>query len=274
MFAKFARSLIAFGVVFVAYQGYALVAPPLLEPPDANRRQPASTVTDADWEAGSNAVRRYQQLLAHYLPTGHWALTGPIKVLESGPVLFAFEDWKRDDRGNVRLSKCAVLMFRTPRGRAGGDNTAGPVAPRDAVVLEAPGDPTTGFAAELQFGDGFDPTRGKVGKLTGGRFPGPITIRSDGPEPGVEDDLWIETRDLQLAGPLLFTPHDVRVRYGLNRGGGRRLEIKLIEEPAGSPGGGLKIAGVESLEVFEQVRLELHGGGFDGIGFEGGGFDG
>ena len=252
--------MIAFGFVFVAYQFYALVVPPLLASPGVRAQSVAAT--ESDWQGGSDAVRRYQKLFAHYLPTGHWALTGPIKVLESGSMLLVFEDWRRDNAaGRVQLTKCAAILFPTPRGDG---RDEGPLAPRDAVVMEAVGDPQLGYAADLQFEGGFDPARGQVGKIASGRFPGPITIRSDGLKPGIEDDLWIETSDLRLTGTLLDTPQEVHLRYGLNRGSGRRLEIKLIEERGGGSGSGLNLVGVESMEVFEQVRLELHTGG---IGF-------
>ena len=115
---------------------------------------------------------------------------------------------------------------------------------------------------DSQFDENFEPSRGKVGRIVGGEFPGPITIRSKMRDPGPEDDLLITTRDLRMNEAMLFTQHEIQVRHGQHRGRGRRMEIKLLEEESSSASG-MKIAGVQSLEIFEQVRLEMHLGDFN-----------
>ena len=249
-FARVFRSLIAFGVVFVAYQAYALLVAPAIEPGIKAKKH--APIADAPNGRGSKAVERYQQLLASYLPAGHWSLVGSPKVIESGSMLLVIDDYRRDDRGRVDLTKCVAILFPTDRhspNRRGG-------APQDAVVFEAPG------GARLQFDENFEPSRGKVGKIVVGEFPGEITIRSRMSDPGPDDDLLIVARDLIMNETLIASPHEVSIRHGRNRGGGRRLEIKLIEEE-GARQGSLKIAGVESIEVFEQVQLELQLGGLN-----------
>jgi len=242
MFARFIRSLIALVVVAGAYQAYALLVAPVVEPVVVRKATTAST--EAERNLGRNAVARYQELLAHYFPADHWSLTGSPKVLESGPVMLVIEDYKKDDRGRVDLIKCAAIMFPTRRR-----SDAPP--PRDAVVFEAPG------GARLKFDENFQPSRGKVGRIIRGEFPGPVTIRSQMRDPGPDDDLLITTRDVQIDQSRIFTPHEVKIRHGRSSGGGRRLEIRLIEEEHARGKSGLNIAGVESIEIVEAVKLEL-----------------
>ncbi|MEM8864943.1 MAG: hypothetical protein AAGF31_05290, partial [Planctomycetota bacterium] len=185
----------------------------------------------------------------NYFPADHWSLTGLPKVIESGPVMLVIDDYTKDDRGRVDLTKCAAVLFPTRR-------QAGKPAPSDAVIFEAPG------GARLQFDENFQPSRGRIGRITNGLFPGQVTIRSGMREPDASDDLLISTRDVQMNETLVFTPHEVLIRHGRSTGRGRRLEIKLLEEEH-SRSGGLKIAGVESIEIFEQVKLQLHLGKFN-----------
>lgn len=245
MISRVLRSLIAFGVVVVAYQVYALVAVPVLEPPIA--RKTSRPVTESDWKGGIGAIAKYQKLLRNYFPAGHWSLTGTPKVLETGPVILVYDKLRKDDRGRVDLTKCAVVMFPTLR-------SAQLPAPRDAVVLEAPG------GAQFQFDENFQPSRGKVGRITNGHFPGPITIRSDMRERGTQDDLLIETRDIHMNEQMVFTRQEVQLRLGKSRGQGRQMQIKLLEEEHRKAGGGMKISGIESIELLENVKLDLHVG--------------
>ncbi|MCA9241681.1 MAG: hypothetical protein KDA37_15830, partial [Planctomycetales bacterium] len=241
MFPRLFRSLIAFGIVMVLYQAYALVAVPLLTP---------SSVVKANTGAGLpqvsvNPVEKFQKLLSAYFPAGHWSLSGKPIVIESGQMMLVLDDYQRDDSGRVDISRCAVLFFPTPRASRG-------APPRDAVIVEAP------EGAKLQFDRDFNPARGKVGRIVLGQFPGPITIRSDMREPGAADDLEIITRDLYLSQSLIRTLADVSFRLGPNRGGGRRLEIFLLEEKFRRPGDkDLGITGVKHLEIFENVQFEF-----------------
>lgn len=239
MIARLFRSLLALGAVVVAYQAYALLVARAIEPSIKARKFTATTVESG--AQGRDAVGRYQKLLANYLPEKHWALVGSPKVLESGSMLLVIDDYKTDDRGRVDLTKCVALLF--PTDRAGG-------APQDAVIFEAPG------GARLQFDENFQPTRGRIGKIVIGEFPGPVTIRSKMRKAGPEDDLLITTRDLRMNETIITSAHEVHVRHGANQGGGKRLEIRLLEEedPRSS---GIKIAGIESIEILEDVRLSL-----------------
>lgn len=244
MLGRLFHSLIAFGVVFAAYQVYALVVTPIIEPKLARQATPVII----DDEPSRNVGGRYRKMLAAYFPQTHWALTSAPKVIKSGKLMLVLDDYQRDNRGRVDLTKCAVLMFPTePKSPTD--------APTDAVILEAPG------GARLQFDENFNPTRGKIGRVTSGEFPGKITIRSGMEASGPADDLWIETRDLRMNESTIFTYEDVSFRYSGNVGRGRHMEIKLLEDEHARRGtGDAKIAGIESVEIFENVKLKLEVG--------------
>lgn len=243
MIRSLLRSLIALAAVTVAYQLYALTVTPWVEPPLA--RSGAARATDDQWDAASASVNRYQRLLSAYFPPGHWSLTRSPKVIENGSLMLVLEDYKTDDRGGVDLTKCAVIAFTTRR-------IAGEAPPRDAVVFEAPA------GAQLRFDEAFNPTRGRIGRLVEGYFPGELVVRSDMKAPGDEDDLWIATRDLRFRESIFFTDAEVRFRLGAHQGSGRRLETRLIMDRNAEPGlEGPSMAGVSSLELRDDVRAEF-----------------
>jgi hypothetical protein len=244
MLQRLLHSFATLIAIIVAYQGYVLVAVPWLEPPLVVRDSPV--VTDGERSQAHDAVAKYQRLLASYFPAGHWSLTQPPKVVENpdSTVMLVLDDYHLHDDGRVDIDHCAVLVFPTPR-------TESPTPPRDAIIVEAP------RGAKLQFDEAFRPEKMQIGQITRGEFPGRITIRSDMNEPGPQDDLWVETNDLAMNSKLLFTDSEVRFRLGPNSGSGRELEIRLLEsEPSPSGSGGLRIAGVDQLEIREDVRLQ------------------
>jgi hypothetical protein len=230
--------------IIVAYEAYVLALVPWIEPTLAVR--PSQRVDPEKIAQGGGSVSIYQRVLAAYFPADHWSQTRPPKVIENGTgsVMFVLDDYERHDDGRVDLSHFALLIFPTPRQQSA-------TPPRDAIVLEAP------QGARLQFDKNFRPERGEIGAIQRGEFPGKITIRSDMREPGPEDDLMIETSDLEMNSKLLFTQNEVRFRLGPNVGGGRELEIRLLEEDTQKSKAGLKIASVDSLEIFRDVRLRL-----------------
>jgi lipopolysaccharide export system protein LptA len=249
MLRRLIRSAIVFAAVVLAYRVYLHLAVPVLEPPVVRAKR--TPVSDKDREIAGLSVDRYQRFLANYFPAGHWSLVKPCIVIESGPVMLVLSDYERHDNGQIDLEQCAVLLLPTPRQE-------GLPAPRDAIVLEA------GQGAKLAFDDHFDPSRGRIGRLVKGEFPGTIIIRSDMREPGPHDDLLVTTRDLRMNESVIMTDAEVNVRLGENVGGGKRLEIRLVKDPhAQFKKNGLQIAGVQSLEIFEQVRLSLKMDGLD-----------
>lgn len=242
MFARLFRCLIAFGVVVVAYQAYALLLVPIIEPGGTIAASRSAAPFDPDV---SNPVEKYQRLLSAYFPTDHWTQTGKPKVIESGQLMLVIDDYQRDNRGRVDLKHCAVVVFPTPR-------TRGAPAPRDAVIIEAPG------LVKLQFDKEFNPSRGRIGRITEGQFVGEITIRSDMRDPGPADDLLIRTRNLQMNESRIYTGSDIAFRLGGHRGRGRRMDIILLKDEHRRPGeGAMDFNGVSHLEIHHVEHLEL-----------------
>jgi hypothetical protein len=233
-----------FATIVVAYQVYVLAAVPWIEPPLRIKELPRATL--AQIGDGGKSVTKYQRILAAYFPPDHWTQTQPPKVIENdtGSVMFVLDNYKRHDDGRVDLTHFALLIFPTPRQQS-------VTPPRDAIVLEAP------QGARLQFDKNFHPERGEMGEIQLGEFPGPITIRSDMRDPGPEDDLLVETSDLRMNSKLMYTNSAVRFRLGPNVGGGKELEIRLLEEETAKARAGLKIASVDSLEIRKDVRLRV-----------------
>jgi hypothetical protein len=255
MVKRIVRSLATFIAIFAVYQAYARVAVPWMEPPlKATKRHLPTT---ADINNAKKAASQYQLLLSNYFPKDHWSQTRPPKVITSADEtgMLVVDDWKPlDPRPNVQddgrsparvaINRFAVLYFPTPPRE-------GILPPRDAVILEAP------QGARLDFAD-FRPERWQIGEVTGGQFPGRIIIRSDMREPGPEDDLYLETADLEMNSKLLHTDQPVRFRLGPNAGVGRELELRfLAEEHVRPKESGLKLPTADSLEIRRDVRLRL-----------------
>ncbi len=251
MFSRIVRSLIVLGVLVGAYRAYVLLAVPLMEPPLAVRQ--SRPATPGERYGAAQSLTTYQLLLSNYFPRDHWSQTRPPKVLASSneQAMLVVDDWKRqsaeiDGKSVVAVSieRFALLVFRTPP-------RLGITPPRDAIILEAP------RGAELQFDD-FRPEVARIGQIVGGQFPGRITIRSDMHEAGPEDDLLVETSDLKINTKLLYTTSPVRFRLGANVGGGRELEIRFLADEHVRPrDSGLKIAGIDGLEIRHDVRMRL-----------------
>src|SRR3990172_2591432 len=244
MLRRILHSTMMLAATVVAYQSYVLAMVLWLEPPLA--LLPEQPVAKHQVGLPGAPMAKYQRILAAYFPPDHWSQQRPPKVIdnETGTVMFVLDDYERHDDGLVDLPHFALLYFPTPRRQSA-------TPPRDAIILEAP------QGARLQFDKNFHPERGEIGEIQLGEFPGRITIRSDMRDPGPEDDLAIETTDLRMNSKLLFTPNEVRFRLGPNVGGGRELEIRLLEEETANARGGMKIASVDSLEIRRDVRLRL-----------------
>jgi len=253
MFRRIIRSLTVLAALVVAYQAYVLLAVPILDPPielrQAQNRPPGQRPDDP------NPGTKYQLLLSNYFPKNHWSQTRPPKVFASSDekAMLVLDDYTRhaetsanDERyTQVDITRFALLVFPTPPRE-------GITPPRDTIILEAP------QGARLKF-DEFRPELGRIGQITGGKFPGRIVIHSDMHEPGPEDDLIVETADLEMNTKLLYSMSPVRFRMGQNVGGGRELEIRFLADEHVQPKEqGLKIAGLDSLEIRRDVRMRLH----------------
>ena len=125
---------------------------------------------------------------------------------------------------------------------------------RQAVILEAP------HGAMLRFDRPLDLSQAKLGRLVGGELKGPVTIRSEGKQPGPEDDLLVTAAgDLELTEQTVSTPSPVEFHWGPHFGRGHDMLIKLLpgQPLAGKEPSGPNIAGIESFELRHVERLHL-----------------
>jgi lipopolysaccharide export system protein LptA len=235
-------------ITLVAYLLYAQVVVRLIEP-EASRSD-SDSVSEAALAEARNAVDRRIAALSDLFPPGSWELENP-KILESDQFKLLLRDYKNQGDGTVRISPCTMIFM--PEPSAVEPDSSG----REAVILRAP------EGALLRFDKPFDLRRANIGRLESGQLTGPITIRSDGREPGPDDDLRIVTRDVQMNEQLVWTPHEVEFRMGPNYGQGRQMRIKLLpgrENSGEKVTHGPNVAGIESFELLTLDRLHLQFG--------------
>lgn len=244
MITRLIRSTISLAAIVVAYQLYALVVVPCLEPALAVRQQRASTA--AERKMGRRLADKYQQLLANYFPPDHWSQKRPPKVIKSGHGMLVLDDYHQEKPGQIELSHFALLFFSSPVQEE-------QPAPTDVIIVEAPS------GAALTFDETFKPASGRLGRIVSGELNGLVTIRSDMRQPGPADDLFIQTGNLRLNSKgLLETSEQVQFRLGSHRGRGRQLEIQLLdEEQTGKTSTGVQFSGLEAIRVRENVYFQL-----------------
>jgi hypothetical protein len=257
MLRRLTRSAIMLAVLVAAYNAYVLWAVPLMEPPLATRNMPRAG--QPQFNEAIESATRYQLLLSNYFPKDHWSQKRPPKVIANSTEQFmlVFDEFKRREgreqksdgstTTRVDIERIAVMIFPTPPRE-------GITPPRDAIIMEAP------QGAYLEF-DEFRPEVAKIGQILRGEFPGQIRIHSAMKEPGPEDDLLIEVSDLAMNTKLLYTSKPgspVNFRMGSNVGAGTELEIRfLADDSAKTNASGLKIAGIDSVEIRRDVRLRV-----------------
>jgi lipopolysaccharide export system protein LptA len=244
MFSRLLRSAITLASVVVAYQLYVLLAVPWLEPRvHAREQQPATAV---EHDRGRQLVKKYQQLLASYFPADHWCQKRAPIVIKSGQLMLVLDEYHQRSLREIELKRLAVLFFPTPL-------VEGHPAPPDAVIVEVPGGASFRFDAE------FNPaTSTKAGRIESGQLDGPIVIRSEMREAGPADNLHVETRDLRLDNNRLETQHPVKFQLGRNKGSGRHMEIRFVQDPQGGAGGAAaQFDRLQSLEILHDVRCQF-----------------
>lgn len=242
MLSRLIRIVVTFGVVLAAYGVYALTVVPLIEPP--SRRVHTAGPSKSQLQRAQQALLRQREDLRQWFVDGDWELRSS-KVIETPKGTLLFEKYKNLGRGRIELTPCTMVLL--PHGDV--DN---PTRRSEAIIMRAP------EGAVLQFDKDFDLTRGgNFGQLHAGRLSGPITVRSDQKLPGPEDDLEIETQDIELAGNRLTTVHPIRFRLGPHQGSGRELSIDLETTAEKGKKSGLAISGIRALELRRDVRMNL-----------------
>jgi lipopolysaccharide export system protein LptA len=240
------RLAIGFAVVLTAYWLYALLAVPWIEPQARWQEKDGG-----DGPILPPAAPQYRLQLAKWFSPDAWERESP-KVLKTEQGMLLFQDYKPLDDGRMEVKPFTLVFF------AGGNSASDEKDPRP-LIMRAPD------GALLHFDRPLDLGRAEIGRLIGGRLLGEIKIHSPETDLGKGDDLEIVTRNVQIDQQQVFTPHDVRFRYGQSHGSGRILSIALL--PPNDAAGGKKksssASGVKSLELVHVDKVHLHVGGND-----------
>ncbi len=247
MVTRFKRTALSFVAVLAAFIVYRLIAVPLIEPRiDTSKR--VAQVSQSRLEAarkqqGQSRLGGYSR----FFQQGSWELENPI-ILESDTSKVLLKEYTTLPDGRVQVTPCTVIYL--PDGDAEAANSTHRV-----IILQNP------HGALLQFDGEVDLSRGKLGKLLGGRLDGPITIRSAATKPDGSDDLLVTTHDVQMKDTTIFTPNEVDFRFGPSYGHGRNMKIEMLPGPDnGAKTRGPSIGGLQSFELATEVEMHLQPG--------------
>ncbi len=230
---RIARTVVAVFVLTCAFQLYAWLVVPWIEPPPPSDRQsmvaePVMETVDAE--------------LAALFPEGAWERANPM-VLKTQAGRLLFQDFQRhEEDGRIELRPCTIV-FLVPAGEKDGEKLQRP------VILQTPG------KAVLSFTQSPDLLSGRIGKLQGALLDGEVRIWSGESRPGANDALMINTRNVQILPEQIWTPHEVVFQYGGSHGSGRDLTIRLTADGEKDPAVARQ-ALVQSIETLELAHVD------------------
>lgn len=242
------RYVASLAVLLAAYGFYALAAVPFIEP-EAHFEEGEEPEAEAG-DVAKDAMRRQREKLSQLFPEDAWEQNSP-KVIASDQARLLFKTYEPQPDGTIKLEPFSLVFFA-------GSSTAKDKSSGRPVVMRAP-------LAVLQFDKPLNLGQTDIGRLLGGTMKGEVTITSGESRPGADDALEVVTRNVQLDEEHIWTPHEVRFRYGQSHGSGRDLTITLI--PRGKLGDkqkGLGAGGIKALELVHVDKLTLVTGG-DGL---------
>ncbi|MFM8282622.1 MAG: hypothetical protein ACKOCW_03605 [Planctomycetaceae bacterium] len=238
---RLGRTVRAFLLVLATAGVHRLVVVPLVEP--SVRAGDGGLEMSVDDAAALKArADRRLAALEGVFPADAWERKDPI-ILESRQMRLLFRQYNAVDGGRVHLVPCTLVIL--PEVVAG-------APPGRTLVLRAE------QGAVLEFDEPLDLRQGRLARLVGGSLRGPVTIRGTASAPGADDDIEIETRDVELADLEVRTSDAVQFRYGRSTGSGRGLVARLLPR-SGPANQGPNIGGVDSIRLERDVRLKLEG---------------
>lgn len=237
--SRLPRMLASLIVLWACYWLYSLLVVPLVEPQAVARPTRPAPAPQPEPETQT------WKWLQSYLPPDSPELNTPI-VLETPNFVLLMKDYETIAERQLQIKPCTLIFF--PDGVSPAANNSARV-----IVMRAPG------GALLDFDEECDLTRAKVGKLLGGRLVGEVTIEGDlasDKSAGAASYLHISTRDVQLNQQRIWTPHDVKLQLGNNRGSGSDMQIILAAPQSGQRKGRQAAPrGIESFQLLRDVRL-------------------
>jgi hypothetical protein len=237
MFSNIKRIIVSGAAVQAAFVAYRLLAVPLIEPSVAERAVPVDPVIVT--KPSENSL----QLYAGFFPPGSWELKDPIE-LDSDNSKLLMQRYQNLPGNQVRLDPCTVIFV--PDGVLDADP-----ATHRVIVLQAP------QGALLKFDQPVDFQSGKIGRLLGGEFPGPITIRGTPSRLGADDNLQIVTSDVHMTTERIWNSAPVQFHFGAHSGSGRDLVIHLLPAASNKPQSAFSMGGLESFELLHDVQMRM-----------------
>ena len=248
MLTRLTHAAIAFAITAVCYQVYALTVVPRVQPATVRRAV-------VNYDTPREPTHKYRELLAAYVPPGHWSLKRPPKTFQNGQMMIVADvkdmasknggksGGVKSDSGQIRVERCLLMAF--PKGWQLGQD-----APREAVILEAP------HGAVIQLDSGSKLGSAMLGKFQWGQLLGEINIRSDMNEPGTQDDLRITTRDIYINESGINTHEAVELRLAGHYARGKGLNVAMLP-PGDERRRGSRLGPFETLEITEGVAVDL-----------------
>ena len=229
----------SFATVLVAYWAYALLAVPWIEPPPPT---PIVVIDD-----GHQHHEPQRNDLAVLFPPGSWQLHDAKIINSNSQAMLLWQKYQNHDNGWVELMPLTIIFMSD-------ETVIDPIERlRHAVVMEVE------EGANLRFDRPLDLNKGGIGRLIEGRLRGPVKIRSQGKRPDHQDDLLVNTHDVDLSEQRITTASEVDFRWGLHSGRGRQMEIKLLPRlgPRVANQDGPNIGGIEQFQLEHVERLHL-----------------
>ena len=240
--ARLFYGAITFGMLLLAFLAYQLIAVPLLEGTVTAQQvlKPRHDHAAVD--------QPYDELLAKYFQPGSWERERA-HVLRNDQFLMLVEKWEPEEAARLRIWPCTIL-YRA----AGLTAEEGTPSGSRLWMLRAP------QGATLQLQEGFDVTRGKIGKLVGGFLQGQIEITSPETAPGAGDGIQLRTSNLNINEQQIATSEELEFQWGPHRGSGRGLLLRFMPPNKGEDGPFHANLLELRLAEIEQLQWMLHAG--------------
>ncbi len=230
------RILVPLLVVFGAYLGIAV---PFLEPVASEQKRAVANAS-----APIHRTEWWEELF----PEGDWQRSSPrIVKTENAILLFQSREQKTKTRWHFK-----PLTIIIPQGDA--EST------KRAIVIKNSNGAEIEFKSEVEWSKDLPPV--ETGQLMGA-----ITINSPPSEPGKNDGMSIETRDVRINKRQIWTDQAIDMKLGNSRIEGRMLAIYLDKDLLTSDESNKErhtpFNGLDYLDLFyvDRVRIELDPGG-------------
>ncbi len=222
--ARLTRTIASLFMVLTSYWLYTLLAVPWIEPVAQEAPLPATPPGHPPVKSATEPpTARFLHLLEPWFAADSWERANA-KILKNHQLMVLLQDYEPlDDGRQLQLRPCTVVFNPLAAAAEGEEPSSTPTT----LILQAP------EGAVLEFDRPLDLAQGGLGKLLGGRLVGEVTMWSRPSAAGAADDIHIVTRNVQMNSQQIWTPHDVRFRYGRHTGRGRDLMINLTTNESG-----------------------------------------